>query len=175
MRLPLTSRLIVSVLLLGPLVTLGRAVATPTMFSGNGSSPGVQWTVTVLMSVGALVLLVGMWRSRLVVESGRVTRVRSVRRPVTVTRDGAWQVVLEPHATEPADPAQPPAPHIAIIGEGGRAIVSHENSREAPVLLPCMLDWTLVRPELVQDTTTRRLLDAYERSITGRRPASPYA
>lgn len=178
-RVPLAVRLISTVLLLAPLLTLGRALTDPTVFSANGSSVPFQWAVTVVMSLGAVLVLVMVWRSRVVVEPDRITRYRYLRRPVRVTRDGAWSITVEPDP-ERADvagtyeSAQEPAPTIVVVGAPGRTFTSERKVAEARVLFPCLLTWTVDDPQLMTDRTTRQMFAAYERALTGRH-GSPYA
>ncbi|MEP7765776.1 hypothetical protein [Sanguibacter sp. 25GB23B1] len=179
-RVPLVVRVIGTILLLAPLLTLRNAMTDPTIFSENGASVPFQWTVTVVMSIGAVLVLVMVWRSRLVVEPDRITRYRYLRKPVRITRDGAWSITVEPDP-ERADVAgtyessDEPAPTIVVVGAPGRTLTSDRAIAEARVLFPCLLGWTVDDPRLMTDQRTRQMFAAYERALLGRAQQSPYA
>lgn len=162
-----------TVLLLAPPLTLWRALQDPTVFAQTGSSVPVQWAVTVVMSLGAALVLVMVWRSRLVVEPHRVTRYEYLRRPVRITQEGAWSITVEPgpDGTDAAgtyETVDEPAPMIRVVGAPGRTFTSRRSTSEARVLFPCLLGWTVEDPELLTDHATRQVFADYERALTGR-------
>ena len=178
-RVPLVARVIGTILLLAPLLTLRNALRDPTVFSANGSSVPFQWSVTVIMSIGAVLVMVMIWRSRVVVEPGRITRYRYLRRPVTITPQSAWSITVEPDPDRADvagtyETADEPAPRIVVVGAPGRTFTSERNITEARVLFPCLLGWTVDNPGLMTDQVTRQMFAAYERALTGRQ-GSPYA
>lgn len=167
LRTPVLGFVLAGPFLLGPLVLAVRAALDPAVFAGTGSSVAFQWVVTGGLALLALAVGVSMLRSRFVVAWDRVTRVRGLRRAVTVRRAQCRRVGVVAGSDDVRFDDRRRPPTVTVYSHDGREVSSAHREAEARVLLPVLLDWVLEAPALVQDPQTARFFADYERFLAG--------
>ncbi|PFG34428.1 hypothetical protein [Sanguibacter antarcticus] len=164
LRPPLALRIGASVALAALIVVLVTVVVVPPL-DGSADAPGaLPWTVSVALSIVAVVLLVACWRVRLAAATDEVTRVRLFSDAHTITWEEARRIEVSTSLADPSSESRSMLPTIILTGVGDTTITSRENRREADVLLPYLLAWSRQRPELVKDPHTLRFFKAYHRA-----------
>lgn len=151
------------------LVGLVTTLVVPSVLGRPGAPAPLTAAVAVVVSIAAVVLLVGCWRVRLAAGGAEVTQVRLFSDACTIALADARRIEISTALADPAPGTAEPGsgsilPRIVVTGPADAVITSRENRHEADTLLPTLLAWSRWRPELVKDAHTLRFLTAYGRA-----------